>query len=146
MNKIAILIPSLKKGGAEKQACLLASALKDKNDVILIVLSPEAGLEDENLKLSDLSPENIYALEGGTIKKLFLLHSILRKRNIDIMFCYLTKPDFWGPIIGRVAGVRYIYQGLRNAKLPKFKMLLEFFGNLLATGAITNNYAGADVF
>lgn len=146
MNKIAIFVPSLKKGGAEKQACLLASALLEKHEVIMLVHVPEAGLEEENIKLSKLPAENIFLLSGNSCKRLWNIYRILRKYKPKYLFCYLTKPDFWGPIIGRLSGIEHIYQGLRNAKLPRSKIFLERIGNIFATGAIVNNYAGVETF
>lgn len=146
MDRIAILVPSLKKGGAEKQACLLASALLEKHEVIMLVHVPEAGLEEENIKLSKLSTENIYLLSGNSCKRLWNIYRILRKYKPKYLFCYLTKPDFWGPIIGRLSGIKYIYQGLRNAKLPRSKIFLERIGNIFASGVIVNNYAGVETF
>lgn len=146
MANIAILIPTLKKGGAEKQASLLARALSPYHKVVLIIPFPASGLEKENLELTNLPQENIICFndkDSGSKKRLY---KTLKQNKISILFCYLTWPDFWGPIIGRLAGVKKIYQGLRNASLPEYKLFLEKFGNMLSTGAITNNYAGAEIF
>lgn len=145
MANIAILVPTLKKGGAEKQAALLACALNGIHNVILIIPFPESGLEEELVLLSSLSKEKviIFKHKGGSK---FLLYKALKQNKIDILFCYLTWPDLWGPIIGKVAGVRYIFQGIRNAKLPKAKVILEFIGHLLSTKAISNNYSGSKIF
>lgn len=146
MKKIVILIPSLKKGGAEKQACLLARALSGNHIVKMIIISPEAGMEDENIQLSTLTSSDIYRLKGNAIQKVKSIFRLLRNDNSDYLFCYLTKPDLLGPIIGRFSGVKYIYQGLRNAEIPMAKMVLEKIGNIFSTGAIINNYSGVDCF
>lgn len=147
MNNVAILIPSLKKGGAEKQAALLARALMESgNNVLIIVSFPEVGYESENVELSTLDSDHIIGLRGGRIGKLYNLYRVLRDNCIDTLFCYLTWPDFYGVLIGRLAGVKKIYQGIRNAKLPKIKLLFEAVGNIFATGAIINNYSGDKVF
>lgn len=146
MSTIAILIPTLKKGGAEKQAVLLGNALADTHKVHLFVLFPEAGLEKELMDLYAPGPENITMFSGSSMSRLRELYRRLRAIKADTMFCYLTYPDFWGPIVGRMAGVKHIYQGLRNASLPTAKLMLEKIGNVLATGAVVNNYAGMDVF
>ncbi len=146
MSGITIIIPSLKKGGAEKQACLLAKVLKDKYDVSMIVLNPEAGFEDENIELSGLDRNQIYTLVGGRFTQIRGIYKLLRRNTPKYLFCYLTRPDVFGPIIGKLTGVKYIYQGIRNAKLPFIKILLEWFGNRFSTGVIINNYAGVKMF
>lgn len=145
-NRIAILIPTLKKGGAEKQAALLAAALKSDYDVSLIVMQPSGGMEAENLAIADLPSDRLITLSGNILKQSFLLFQYLKKLKINTLFCYLTRPDFVGPVLGRFAGVKFIYQGLRNAELPKAKLLLEQLGNEWSTGAIVNNYAGVPLF
>lgn len=146
MARIAILVPTLKKGGAEKQAALLARGLSECHDVYVIIPFPSSGLERENIELCGLPEDKIIRFEGKDEgSKSRLLHE-LKTISPDILFCYLTWPDFWGPIVGRMAGVKYIYQGLRNAKLPRLKLLLEKIGNKFSTGAITNNYVGAEEF
>lgn len=146
MRTIAILIPTLKKGGAEKQAVLLGNALSATHRVRLFVLFPEAGLEKELVDLFAPGLENMSLLSGGSLRRLRALYKELRAMKADTMFCYLTYPDFWGPVVGRLAGVKHIYQGLRNASLPTAKLVLEKLGNMLSTGAVVNNHAGVDVF
>lgn len=146
MKKVSILIPSLKKGGAEKQACLLARALRDEYEINMIIMSPEAGLEKENIQLSGLPSECIQTLNGDIFHRVKFLYQVLKKNTPDFLFCYLTRPDFFGPIIGRLTGVKYIFQGLRNARVPMAKMILEQLGNMFSTGAIINNYSGKKYF
>lgn len=146
MANIAILVPTLKKGGAEKQAALLARALSTVHKITLIIPFPESGLEKENIENSNLSANDIICFNGKESGSKLKLYRVLKGKTIDVLFCYLTWPDFWGPIIGRMAGVKIIYQGLRNASLPPFKLLLERVGNKISTGAITNNYTGAEIF
>ena len=64
MANIAILIPTLKKGGAEKQASLLARALSPYHKVVLIIPFPASGLEKENLALTNLPQDNIICFYG----------------------------------------------------------------------------------
>ena len=48
-ENIAILIPSLKKGGGEKQACLLARVLSEHYSVTMILSDVSQGFEAENV-------------------------------------------------------------------------------------------------
>lgn len=144
MKSIAILIPTLKKGGAEKQACILAKLLKDDYDVHLLVYNPEAGIEKENVTLTGLSIDKIIQFKGNKFRRILSLYKWLKIKNPDIIFCYLTKPDLIGPFIGKLSGVKEIYQGIRNAQLPFYKIILEKIGNLFSSGVILNNYCGVD--
>lgn len=143
MQSIGILIPTLKKGGAEKQAVLLARALSEIYDVTLIVVHAEAGFERELIDLSALDRSKIVSLGGF---RQWSLYKTLRSNKFDTLFCYLTWPDFYGVIAGRIAGVKHIYQGLRSANLPWAKLWFEWIGNKFATGVVTNNYSGAEIF
>ena len=146
MQNIVILIPSLKKGGAEKQACFLAKALKNRYNISMIVLSPQAGMEQENIQLSELSNDQIYKLNGSLPTKICHIYRILKKIHPEFLFCYLTQPDLLGPIIGKLTGIKYIYQGLRNTQLPPLKIFFEWIGNKFSTGSIINNYSGVGIF
>lgn len=146
MKHVAIMIPTLGKGGAEKQGIQLLNALGEKYRIQLIITYPEVGYEPE--LLSSITSDNyeIYKLSGSTLRRLMSIYNILREGKTDAMFCYLTWPDFYGPIIGKLAGVAKIYQGIRSVYLPKSKLKYELIGNKLATGVIINNYAGVEIF
>lgn len=146
MDTIAILIPSLKKGGAEKQASLLARVLSSRYTVYIILTDVSQGFEPANVSLSGLDDGHIIRLEGGVISQYRRLKTTQRRIGARAMFCYLTRPDLLGPLAARKAGVEYCWQGIRNAQLPGWKVLLERLGSRYATGAVVNNYAGADAF
>ncbi len=146
MKNILICIPTLKKGGCEKQAALLASVLKDDFNVKIVLFYPKSGFEPELVKISGLEDEDIIKLSGSMLQKMWQLGKTIRKGKFDTMFCYLTAPDFYGTIVGRLCGVKKIYLGLRNAYLPKGKIVLERIASQFATSAIVNNFAGVDVF
>ena len=122
MKHVAIMIPTLGKGGAEKQGIQLLNALGEKYRIQLIITYPEVGYEPE--LLSSITSDNyeIYKLSGSTLRRLMSIYNILREGKTDAMFCYLTWPDFYGPIIGKLAGVAKIYQGIRSVYLPKSKL------------------------
>ena len=145
-ENIAILIPSLKKGGGEKQACLLARVLSEHYSVTMILSDVSQGFEAENVTLSNLSEQDIVCLSGGVYKQYRQLCEILRQRSITLLFCYLSRADVLGPIAAHAVGVRRCFQGLRNSVLPLWKTVLELIGSRFSTGAIANSYSGAKVF
>lgn len=142
METVAILIPSLKKGGAEKQAVLLKNALSSNYKILFILFNAELGCEEELLKLGDFKDNTLIKIQGRLIKKILRLHQILRKNRVKYLFTYLTAPNFYGSIIGRLAGVELIFTGIRNAYLENNKMCFEKLASKLATKVISNNHMG----
>ena len=148
MKNIAILIPTLKAGGAEKQAVLLSSLLSRNNDVHVIILAGEQNVAfAKNVEIIENSNVKLHKLTGGIKGKYKSLKSLLKDNNIDILFNYLTKPNVIGAIAGHKAGVKRIYNGIRNSRIDWWKLILErFTHNHYATGTIYNCYSGEEYF
>ena len=147
-RNIAILIPTLKAGGAEKQAVLLASQLSKRFNVHVIILAGEQNVAfSRNVEIIESSNVKLHKLQGGTMAKYKALKALLKENNIDILFNYLTKPNVIGSIAGRKAGVKRIYNGIRNSRIDWWKLILERFAhNRYATATIYNCYSGEEYF
>lgn len=148
-NNIAILIPTIKAGGAEKQAVLLAAQLSKKYNVHIIIYAGEQNVSFlRNLEILENSNVKLYKLtERGIKEKFNALKNLLKDNNIEILFNYLTKPNVIGAIAGRKAGVKRIYNGIRNSRIDWWKLILERFAhNYYATGTIYNCYSGENYF
>lgn len=147
MNKVlSILIPTINSGGAEKQAVLLALQFSKRTEVNLIVLYGDHAEYKLNADLLTDSAVKVHKLYGNMFSKMRHIRRILKESRTDVLFDYLTMPDVVGSIVGRLCGVR-VYNGIRNSRLPKSKMIMERIAhNLLATGTIYNCYSGADYF
>lgn len=144
---IAILIPTLKQGGAEKQATLLATALAKHHKVDLFLLYGDHNIAPQNSKLLEQSTVTLHRLQGGLFSKIGQLRRSLKSSKTDILFNYLTSCDVIGGIVGRCVGVKRVYGGIRNARLEWSKMVVErFIHNHIATGTIYNCYSGAEYF
>ena len=144
---IALLIPTLKQGGAEKQATLLATALARHHRVDLFLLYGNQDIAPQNSKLLNGTTVKLHRLEGGLCSKFRQLKRELKASKIDILFNYLTSCDVIGGIAGHLASVKRIYSGIRNAQLEWHKMIAErFIHNHIATGTIYNCYSGAEYF
>lgn len=148
MKNIAILIPTLKAGGAEKQAVLLSSMLSKNNYVHVIILAGEQNVAFvKNVEIIENSNVKLHKLTGGIKEKYKALKSLLKDNNIDILFNYLTKPNVIGAIAGYRAGVKRIYNGIRNSRIDWWKLILERFAhNRYATATIYNCYSGEEYF
>lgn len=144
---IAILIPTLKQGGAEKQATLLATALSKCHRVDLFLLYGGQDIAPQNSKLLEQSTVTLHRLQGGLFSKIGQLRRSLKSSKTDILLNYLTSCDVIGGIVGRCVGVKRVYGGIRNARLEWSKMVVErFIHNHIATGTIYNCYSGAEYF
>jgi len=146
MQKIAILVNTLQSGGAEKQSIFLLNALESGFKVYFIIFY---GGRVEN-KLTQLIGGDNYSLvrmDGHILKKLSHLYKLFKLNKINYLFCFLTKPNFYGTIIGSLAGVNNIYCSIRTSRLPRWKIVLEkIVSNFLATATIFNSHAGEIVF
>lgn len=146
-RNIAILIPTINAGGAEKQASLLASHLSGKYKVCVILYSGEAKTNTSNVKRLEDSNISVYKLLGGTTSKRKELKKILKENSVEVLFNYLTKPNVIGAMVGSKAGVKRIYNGIRNSRIDWWKLILERFAhNHYATGTIYNCYSGEEYF
>ncbi|MCM1140003.1 MAG: glycosyltransferase [Muribaculum sp.] len=147
MKNIAILIPTLKKGGAEKQAMLLYVALKERGyNVHFILFNADLGIENELLQLGHIKKTELTLLSGSLVNKIILLFKFFKKYQINILFSYLTATNLWGCLLGRICGVDQIYPGIRNAYLENHKRILEIFSTLFSSKVIFNNYRGLNIF
>lgn len=147
MKHIAILIPTLKKGGAEKQAIILMNALGEAGHKVYFVLFyPELGIEPDTLKLISAIDYKIVKLTGNIFTRSYKLYSLLKSEHVDSFFCYLTMPNFIGSIVGRMAGVRQTFTGIRCNWAPKWKLMIEIMASWISTGVIANCYSGVDFF
>lgn len=124
-EKIGLFIRSLHKGGAEKQSVLLTKYLQNFFPSYLIVFYPEGDF----LNLAKKNNINLILLSKKGISKIFQLHKLLRKNDINILFCFLPLNNIIGGFIGRLAGVQRIFGGIRGSKIKdsKFKMILQKF-------------------
>ena len=144
MKNIAILIPTIKAGGAEKQATLLATLLDKRHNVDMYLYLGYLQPAPQNLELLKKSNVRVHPLEGSTYKKIKDLSRLLKENNTDIIFNYMTNCDIIGCIAAKIAKVKTIYGGIRNAYLEKYKILAErIVHNHFATGTIFNCYSGA---
>jgi glycosyltransferase involved in cell wall biosynthesis len=146
MNKLTVFvfIPTLKSGGAEKQAVLLSKYLKSEYEVYLIVWNGQL-FEQKFLDFIDLNKIQTYYICGNLLTRIFQFYKLLKKHKVDFIFNYLASNNFYGSIIGKLAGVKHIIGGIRNAEIPFTKYILQkFLHNYLLEFTIFNNYSGCE--
>ena len=144
---IAILIPTINAGGAEKQAVLLAAQLARTYNVHVIVFAGEKESFASNVEILEQANVNIHRFIGSSFRKINQLKILFRDYNIEILFNYLTFPNVIGSLVGKLVGVKKCYGGIRSSRLPWWKIVMErFIHNHTATATIYNCYSGAEYF
>lgn len=138
---IAVISNSLLKGGAEKQSLLLVNSLKNKYNTHLIVLYGEQ-VEKEYLDFTKFNNINLILIKGNLLKKITALFRLFRDNEIDIVFSYLLMGNFISGLCGRLAGIEFIYGGIRSSRLSLPKLFIQkMLHRFLHTKTITNSYA-----
>lgn len=146
MKKVTILISTIDSGGAEKQAVLLAIQLSKYTGVNLIVLYGDHTEYKRNVDMLTKSSVKVHRLIGSMLSKAVNIRKLLKETHTDVLLNYLTMPNFLGSFLGKRLRLD-VYNGIRNSRLPKSKMLMEKWAhNHWATGTIFNCYSGADYF
>ncbi len=145
-KRIVIFIRTLRSGGAEKQSSLLAKALKDTFDVILVVQRGEY-VEEKYINFLEENNVSYFLIKGSLLKRSYSLYKLLRKHKTQIIFSYLTSDNFWSAIIGKLAGVKHLVGGVRSNYLPWHKFLITKYLNLwFQDYTVFNNNAGFQEF
>ena len=140
-KNICITINSLGPGGAEKQCLLLAKALKQYHNIILVILEPQPVYQPRIEMIEKEDIRHKY-LTKNPIKKVVEFTNFLKKRKIDIIFSFLPKDTILSAICGKAANVPYIFGGIRNSHVAWIKYVtLKLNNNHLLSYTIANNYA-----
>lgn len=142
MEHICIIIRSLANGGAEKQSLLLAKALKVHHQTHLVVLSEQPAHEKHLAYIEKEQIDNLF-LKGNLANKAKNFIAFLKANQIRTIFSYLPSDILFAALTGSVAGVPFIYGGVRNAEMPTKKFrVLKFLHNKILYRSISNCYSG----
>ena len=147
MSKVAIICKTLLKGGAEKQALILAKSFHENKIDVCFVNLYKTRSDPQNIKFIQENSIEYLPMAGGFIAKLVRLIKIIREKEIKYIFSYLTQANF-------VAGIARIFNpglisigGIRNEKLPLAKFLIEkAIHNCMNDHTIFNNFSAKEKF
>ena len=140
-KNICITINSLSRGGAEKQCLLLARALKPYHNVTIVILKPEP-IYPQRLRFIEQEKINHVYLSKNPVKKFFDFIRLLKKEKFDIIFSFLPTDTVFSAICGKLAGIPFIFGGIRNSHMAKSKFTaLKWANNYLLNYTIANNFA-----
>ncbi|WP_146403328.1 glycosyltransferase family 4 protein [Planctomycetes bacterium CA13] len=106
--KVALIIPTMDRGGAEKQLCLLAEYLPaDQFDVHVILLTRDGPLT-ERLRAAGVSVTLIGKRFKVDPTALFRLRKVLKKLKPDVVHTWIFAANSFGRVAARSAGVKRI--------------------------------------
>ncbi len=145
--RIAEIIPTMDRGGAEKQLCLLAANLpRDRFDVHVILLT-HGGPRIEDLRRAEIPVTQIGKRFKADPSALFRLRRELKRLQPDIVHTWLFAANSFGRAAGILASVPRIFASERcvdpwktNAHFLIDRQLAK------STEAITTNSAGVRDF
>ena len=145
--RIALVIPTMDRGGAEKQLCLLAENLpRDRFDVHVFLLTRD-GPRSEQLKTAGIP----FTVIGKRFKldptALFRLKRELQRFKPDVVHTWLFAANSFGRVAAKMAGVKCIIASERC--VDPWKTTGHFIiDRRLAkfTSAITTNSTGVRDF
>lgn len=147
MKEVVVFVKNLTSGGAEKQSVLLAKILANDCKVHYVIFNGKK-IHDKYLDLLKEDPRvKIKVFDGNYVLRFFAMVQYLKENHIDVIFSYLTMANLLAVAIGKIAKTRKIYTGLRNARLPYLKQLVDkIVCNYVATAAVCNCYSGKKHF
>lgn len=146
MRKYSIVLSTLLKGGAEKQAICLLNLLGENDFVYLFVIYPEKGIEQGLLDRISINNYKTVYLSGNIFNKFVSFYRQTKSNGVSCIFSYLTLPNIFAAFCGRLLNLKEIYLGIRTTYLPLWKVLLENIANKMSKLTIINCYSGKSIF
>lgn len=145
--RIAIFDKTFLRGGAEKQALILAKLLSENGMNVCLINWFGDKADPGHIKFIDDNSIRYFALRGTFMIKFFRFLKILKRENISIVLSYLTLANFISGLSKVFAGNVLTIGGIRNERLPYIKFLFEkWIHNYLNDATVFNNYSGKDKF
>ena len=141
MKNICITINSLNRGGAEKQCLLLAKALKGRHKVTVVILSDRPVHKPHISFIKKERIEHLF-LPSNALKKSVSFIRFLKENKIEIVFSFLPTDSLFSAVCGKLAGVPYVFGGIRNSYMARTKFIgLKWANNSILNYTIANNFA-----
>ncbi len=141
---IAVFIKQLSVGGAEKQSLLLARELQQLHPTFLIAWSGKE-IAPQYKSFIDQYGIKVVFLEGSVSLKFFALWRFFRKEKVTHVFNFLLINNLMGGLAGKLAGVPFIYGGIRNCEIVSSKLLWQkYLHNYISDKTIFNNLTGTE--
>jgi len=143
-KNIVLLINTLKSGGAEKQCALLAKHFTTEFNVLIIVYYGNQ-VDQKITSIYEKSNVRVLFLNGAHLKRIILLYQYFRNNSNSVFISYLFTTNLLNALIGWVTGTRVRIGGIRSARLPSFKRIIQrILHNLFLDYTIVNSSKGLE--
>lgn len=147
MLQIAIICKTFLKGGAEKQALMLANLLTEKGLQVSLVNWYGNKVDKNSLKYIEEHSFQYFPLSGNFFRKLIEFRKILKTSNVKFVFSYLTLANFVSGICRFLDSNFISIGGIRNEKLPLQKFVFErLIHNYFNNATVFNNFSAKEKF
>ncbi len=146
--RILFLIPTLERGGAEKQIALLAEGLYRQGHEAIVVAVMHGGWWGEYLQKQGVPVFSLNLFLGASlnhnlIRQFLELARFIRRHRPDIVVSFLYSVAVWASLAARLAGVRTVIvsrRGLMKSGEP-IPRWLERISYMVTTHFVANSQA-----
>ena len=144
---IIIFCKTFLKGGAEKQALILAGLFSEKGFNVTLINWCKNKIDPQNRAFIDKYSIQYVGLEGNAINRFRKLLKITKQFQRPVILSYLTLANFVAGILTLLNRNLVTGGGIRSEQLPFQKMIFErFVHNHLNSVTIFNNYSAKNKF
>ena len=142
---IFIFCKTYLKGGAEKQALILARLFTENRFNVTLVNWSGRKIDPDNRAFIRKNFINYLGLEGNPLKKFISLLKVTRQCKKPVILAYLTLANFVAGMMRLLNRKLIVAGGIRTEKLPLLKLVFERFAhNHLNTITVFNNFSAQD--
>jgi glycosyltransferase involved in cell wall biosynthesis len=146
MQKIVIFTHAISRGGAEKQGMLLAKALKNDYNCLIVTWYGELN-EERQIKYIKENNLQVIPLTGSFLVKILSFCKILKKYHVEVIFSYLTINNVISAVCGKMMGVTHIIGGMRSSRMSEEKLKINrLLHNYVFSYTVINSQSGYDYF
>ncbi len=142
---IFIFCKTYLKGGAEKQALILARLLTENRFNVTLVNWSGRKIDPDNRAFIGKNFINYLGLEGNPLNKFISLLKITRQCKKPVILAYLTLANLVAGMLRLLNRKLIVAGGIRTEKLPLPKLVFERLAhNHLNSITVFNNYSAKD--
>ncbi|MDF1561313.1 MAG: glycosyltransferase [Bacteroidales bacterium] len=137
---VLILCKTLLKGGAEKQAIILAKLLShDRVSVTLVIWGGEK-IDADNLNFIEAHGIKYVCLRRNIFNRFLCLIRLIKEQKINLVLSYLTLANTVAGLTKLFARDLVTVGGIRSEQLPYYKLIVErLFHNRINDATVFNS-------
>ena len=118
--KIAIIIDSLARGGAEKQSVMSAIALRKLGHEAELISCNEVNHYQDLIEKNEILLHIVNETCPFKVGHIKSLEKLLSSKKYDVVHCFKSGTSSYGRVAAKLAGVPKIFGGVRDAMRERF--------------------------